>query len=460
MTQTSANGAEHAYTAVDAKRALIPLDILFILSILSLQAFGYIFQQIGADLGAVAEAPLISSIPSLVLGIVCFIYGSLSDYVSLKKMTVAGMALFFAGSILGFLLHGNIWLVILARCLQTAGGQVAGSVYLAIASRYLKGAEQVTFFGIFTASYQLSTAIGVVASGYLSLVDWSLLFLIPLVGVLVVPVLLRSIPEVEARQTKVDVAGFTIFGVAIMLLTLFFSFGWPFLVGAALVFAVFVAYINRASNPFITPTFFKNSGWLCGVGLIFVFYFVNFSVTSLINGIGSSVYGLSSSETALYLIFGNFSACIVACSSGAVVSKLGRSASLFVAGVLEVVGFVVTALSIGVGMLPITLGVCLYFAGYGLMFSPLTTSVLATLAPEEVGRGIGMNDLAMNVSASIGVAIFGSLMGTMALSATSVVGLTAEAATYSNLLLIYAAIVLFGIAAFAVLRGKLGIEKE
>jgi len=448
------------YSAADAKRALIPLDILFILGILCLQAFSYIFQQIGVDLDASAEAPLIVSIPSIILGIVCFIYGSLSDYVSLKKMTVAGIVLFFAGSIMGFFLHGNVWLVIIARCLQTAGGQVAGSVYLAIATRYLKGAEQVTFFGIFTASYQLSTAIGVVTSGFLSMVDWSLLFLVPLVGVLVIPVLMRSIPEVDAKQTKVDVAGFTIFGIMITLLTLFFSYGWPYLVGAAAALIVFIAYINRASDPFITPDFFRNSRWMRAISLMLIIYFINFSVTSLFNGVGSAVYGLTSSEASFYLIFGNFAACIVACTSGAIVAKLGRTTSIFVAGALQIVGFTLSSFFIASGMVPFTIGICLYYAGAGLMYSPLTTMVLGTLDASQAGRGIGMNDLVMNVSASIGVAIFGSIMGTTALSGVSFAGVGAEAATYSNLLLIYAASILLGIIAFAIIRNKIKPEEN
>lgn len=453
MTEEISSSVE--FSAADAKRVLIPLDILFVLSILSLQAFGYIFQQIGADLGAVAEAPLITSIPSIVLGIVCFIYGSLSDYVSLKKMTIAGMALFFAGSVLGFFLHGNIWLVIFARCLQTAGGQVAGSIYLAITSRYLKGAEQVTFFGIFTASYQLSTAIGVVSSGLLSAVDWSLLFLVPLVGVLAVPTLLRGMPETDAGETKVDVAGFVIFGVMITLLTLYFSFGWMYLVGAAVALAVFVAYIHRAAEPFITPAFFRNARWLRAIALMVVFYFVNYSVTSLFNGACATVYGLSSSESSLYLVAGNIASCVVACCSGKVVSRIGRDASIFVSGAAQVAGFTLAALCIAAGVVPFAFGICLYFAGVGLLFSPLSTTILGTLSADEVGRGIGMNDLAMNVSASIGIAIFGSIMGTTKLSDASVIGLAAETATYSNLLFIYAGIMLLGVLAFAAFRKRI-----
>ena len=66
-----------------AVRALIPLLITFVLGTLCLQGFNLVFQQVGADVGAPAQASLITAFPSIVLGIVCVIYGSLGAFVSL-----------------------------------------------------------------------------------------------------------------------------------------------------------------------------------------------------------------------------------------------------------------------------------------------------------------------------------------------------------------------------------------
>lgn len=147
------------YTVHQAKIALALLLTVYILSVLCLQAFGFIFTTIGTDLHTPAQAQLIASIPALVLGIVCFIYGSLGDYVSLKKMTMIGLALLIAGSVLGLALHFNVWLVIIARVLQTCGGQVAGSVYLVIAARYLPDkikSSSSAFLPLATSSQPLS----------------------------------------------------------------------------------------------------------------------------------------------------------------------------------------------------------------------------------------------------------------------------------------------------------------
>ena len=111
-----------------AIRALIPLLITFVLGTLCLQGFNLVFQQVGADVGAPNQASLITAFPSIVLGIVCFIYGSLGDFVSLRKLVTVGLVTLFVGSIFGFVANyffaANLWTVIIARVLQTAGEQV------------------------------------------------------------------------------------------------------------------------------------------------------------------------------------------------------------------------------------------------------------------------------------------------------------------------------------------------
>ncbi|MDR4185541.1 MFS transporter, partial [Bacillus subtilis] len=106
-----------------AVKALIPLLITFVLGTLCLQGFNLVFTQVGQAVGAPKQASLITALPSIVLGIVCFIYGSLGDFVSLKKLVTVGISLLLAGSVFGFVatffFTPNIWVVIIARIIQT-----------------------------------------------------------------------------------------------------------------------------------------------------------------------------------------------------------------------------------------------------------------------------------------------------------------------------------------------------
>ena len=46
-------------------------------------------------------------------------------------MTLLGVIVFVIGSVIGFVCGGmSIWFVVIARMLQSIGGQVAGSVFL------------------------------------------------------------------------------------------------------------------------------------------------------------------------------------------------------------------------------------------------------------------------------------------------------------------------------------------
>lgn len=457
MDDTLSSGQD-SYTSANAKVALALLLVVFIAGTLCLQAFNLVFAEIGAALGAPDQASLITAIPGIVLGIVCFVYGSLGDFVPLKKMTVIGMALLVIGSLMGFFVHSSIWLVIIARCIQTAGAQVAGSVFLVIAVRYLEGAEKVMFFGLFTAGYQLSTAIGVLAAGFLTTLDWSYLFLIPVISAVTFPFLFRNLPADAGGHVHVDVPGFVIFGAAIMLLTLFFSYGWMFLIGALALFAVFAIYICKAQDPFITPAFFKNTRWLRSILLIFVFYFMNYSVSPVFNAVGSTLYGLTSAEVSLYLVWGNLAGAAFGIMSGKIVGKIGRPTALIAAAILLIAGLGIAALMVQSGMVMLTAGMVLFYAGMGLLYGPVVDTVLGTVAAEESGRGIGMNDLVMNVSPSIGVSIFGGMMGSGAFNAGSITGMTGPAATYSTLFLLYGACAVAGLVLFLLIRK--GIEES
>lgn len=184
-----------------AKRAIPLVLIIFIFGILEQQAFGMIFVNIGQQLGTPELASLITSLPGIALGIVCVIYGSLGDFVSLKKMTLLGTIVFAAGSAIGFLLGPvSIWAVVAARMLQSIGGQVAGSVFLVLVSKYISQKERVVYYGIFVAVFRFSAALGVVAAGYVTKIDWRWMFAIPMISIVFLPALSKNLPDEHARR--------------------------------------------------------------------------------------------------------------------------------------------------------------------------------------------------------------------------------------------------------------------
>ena len=84
------------------KKALPALLIVFTLGTLMIQAFNLVFLNIGDSLGMSASASLISTLPGIVLGVVCMPYGTLCDFISPKRMTLVGVSALVIGRLLGF----------------------------------------------------------------------------------------------------------------------------------------------------------------------------------------------------------------------------------------------------------------------------------------------------------------------------------------------------------------------
>ena len=435
--------------------SLILLLITFILGTLCLQGFNLVFDQIGKAVGAPNQASLITSLPIIVLGIVCFIYGSLGDFVSLRRLITIGLVTLFVGSLFGFIANffftPNLWTVIIARILQTAGEQVAGSSFLVIATKYLRNDLKVIFFGLFTAAYQLSASIGVFAAGALSSIAWQYLFLIPAITILFLPVLAKCLPTKNGIGGKIDKLGFTVFGVAVALLTLFFSYkAWGLLLGSIVLFIVFAVYIVKAKNPFVTPAFFKNKRWLSGIILIFIFYFTNYCMPPIYNVIGGALYHMSTEAVSSYLVWAFVVAAVIGTCSGTIIGFIGRKAGIITAAILMILGWVGAAVFINCGFLVLTLCACIYYAGCGLMYSPIVSTVLSALPVEESGRGCGMNDLVMNVTASIGISIFSGFFGGNLFKGFSFANISGLAAGYSNLIMMGAVVAIIGLVVYLV----------
>lgn len=463
MTQKNESSVTREMTSDMAVKALIPLLITFILGTLCLQGFNLVFQQVGKDVGAAGQASLITAIPGIILGIVCFVYGSLGDFVSLKKLVTIGILTLFVGSVFGFVasyfFSPNLWVVITARVLQTAGEQVAGSAFLVVATKYLKNSLKVVFFGLFTAGYQLSAAIGVFAAGFFSSIHWAFLFLIPTVTILLLPVLLANLPNASGTGEKVDGWGFVIFGLGAAFLALFFSYqAWWMIVVAIALFGFFAYYIHVAKHPFVTPEFFHNTKWLMATGYVLLLFFPNYFFSPMFNYVATNVYSLDTSTASRYIVWGFIVAAVLGTSSGWIIGKIGRHAALLTSICLMGGGFVLAGFMVNSGIMALTAVGCIVYAGAGMLYSPTVSLVLGSLSKDESGRGVGMNDLAMNTTASIGIAIMGTLLGSNALSGFSAIGATGEAANASNVFFFAAAVIVVGLVVYLATHKKVEAE--
>mgnify|MGYP000565079903 CR=1 FL=1 len=133
---------------------------------------------------------------------------------------------------------------------------------------------------MFVAVFRIAAALGVFLAGYMTLVDWRILFGIGIIAVFFIPILAKNLPDEHAKGARVDVIGFTLIGLFAGSVTMFFTDMTIFWGIAVLVTGVaFVVYINKAADPFITPEMLTNPAFAMTMIVIFVGYFFSYTLT-------------------------------------------------------------------------------------------------------------------------------------------------------------------------------------
>ena len=423
-TRTPAPNKERAASPASV---LLSLLGIYALGTVSLQGFNLVYLRVAADIGAGDASGLITAIPGIVLGVACFLYGTLGDFIPLRRIVDVGVALIVAGSLLGFVFSSSLTGIIIARALQTLGYQAAASAYMILATGIADPKRRSLYVGLMCAAFQGGTAIGMLSGGLLADANWALLLLIPLAGLAFLPIMGRRVPA-RAHTGRVDVVGLAIFSALALLLTLAASNPcWWLIGGLILGAAAFWRYIGRARAPFITRSFFTNVPWARSVSLIVIVYCMNFTVAPLMNGIGATYYALTPAQVSVRLLPAYCVALTAAMSSGAVMARIGRGATVRGCVGLILAGTALLALCMSVGPWVITASMCLIYAGFGALFTPIYDTVFATVAPGQNGRAVAMNDLAMQGSAAIGIGVFTPWLATGSFHAVALVCVAAAA---------------------------------
>lgn len=426
------------------------------------QAFNLVFQNIGDSLGMSQYASLISTLPGIVLGVVCMLYGTLCDFISPKRLTTLGVGALVVGGILGFFGASSFWIVIIARMLQVAGGQVCGSVFLVMVVKYLRDQEKSLYIGIFNAIFYLASGLGVLAGGVVSSFDWKYLFVFPIIAIVLLPLIVRNTPDISGSSQHIDGWGIALFALIAALIAIYFSFPSVWLIVAIVVLGVlFGVYVARASRPFLTVSMVRNVPFMVLLGMIFLFCFFDFACVPIYNVIAAEVYQVSLTQVSVCLLIVYVVAVIVGLLTGPIVARLGRELTIVVAAVMMIVGFCGSAILVKHGLVLLTVLACLFMAGMTLVYTPLYDSTSDSLPVEERGRGIGLCDLSMNTGASIGMAVYGSLMASPAFASKGFFGIEPGAnAGVSNMFWIMGLAALATLALYLVFRKRIrkGVE--
>jgi len=351
--------------------------------------------------------------------------GTLGDMLGRKKVMLAGVAVFCAGSVMAAVAP-NVDILIGGRIIMGLGAAASEPGTLSIIRHvYPDRRTRADALGVWAAVSGLALALGPVIGGVLvGLWSWHAIFWFNLLfGAVAFIMALLFVPETSDRGTgRIDWIGIVLGALALASV----SFGiiqgeesgyltwWIDLCFAAAVVlgAVFVFAEHRIRPPVLDFSLFRKAPFSGSVFVAFAAYFGTFSIfffTALYIDVVVNASAYQTAVTFLPMAAGLIVASIV---TGPWVARQGARIPMTIGCVLAAVGIVISSHLIGPHVYLPTLGWALTIAGvgFGIMLVPVTSTPLTVVRPEHSGMAASVTNTSREMGAVFGVAVLGSIV--------------------------------------------------
>ncbi|MEK5252442.1 MFS transporter [Paenibacillus sp. FSL F4-0125] len=399
------------------------------------------------------------TLAGLVIGIGAVVYSSLSDSISIRNLLTVGILLICVGSLLGYITHTNYWLIVFSRIIQAAGLGATETLYLVFITKYATEAEQKKYMGFSTSSFQIATVIGTLTGGFVATyLAWQNLFLIPLLSLLLLPFILKYLPKEETKKNNVDFLGLIIIAVIATSIMLYMSsFNWILFILFVVSVIVFLLYISKNKNAFITIDFFKNKQFLFALMVAFILnsLYAAYALNTL-SFLLTSVYDIHLDTVSLLFI----PACLLAACVGALSGKIGKSLNskqcVYLAISLIIVSLLLGVFFIELSIAVFVVSLIIFSCSFALLYAPLIDISLRDVPTEKSGTALGFYNLCINIAMSVGFTYSALLIDKKDLQFGFLRFVTEEptALNYSSIVVILAAIAGVAIILFGILLGR------
>jgi EmrB/QacA subfamily drug resistance transporter len=362
---------------------------------------------------------------ALVFASLMLTMGTLGDLFGRKKVMLAGVVVFCAGSIL-CALAPNAQVLIAGRAVMGVGAAASEPGTLSmIRHLYPDRRERAQALGVWAAVSGLALALGPVIGGALDGVwSWRAIFWFNLFfGLLAFAGASWALPEnADPQNKRLDVPGFVLGATALAAASFAIISGetagyrsWYivtlFVVGVAAAIG-FLGYERRAPNPVLDVRYFRIAAFSGSNFVAFSTYFSTFSlfffVALYLQVVGSS----SSYGTAVDFVPMAFGMVVAGVATGRVVATTGPRLPMAAGCVLAALGCLLTEarLTPTAGLVQIGWTMAIAGIGFGMAIVPVTSSALAVMPPEHSGMAASMTNTSREMGAVAGVAVLGSIV--------------------------------------------------
>ncbi|MFJ4657181.1 MFS transporter [Nocardia sp. NPDC088792] len=351
--------------------------------------------------------------------------GSLGDRWGRKRVMIAGLAIFCAGSVLSALAT-SVPMLIAGRAVMGVGAAASEPGTLSVLRQIFPEARtRAKALGVWAAVSGLALAAGPVLGGVLvGAYGWRSVFWFNLViGVVVLAAALRYVPEsADPRPGSIDWGGFLLGPVFLGCLIYAAisgedrGYGSPAVIGlfvlGGLAFLAFVAVETRVRNPVFDFRYLRLPPVRSALVVAFAVYFGVFSIFFFTALYLQVMIHYSAGRTAA--VFAPMAVAIMvgALGAGFWVARTDARAPMVTGCVVGAAGILLTRHSLDgtvqFGPLAATLAVA--GLGFGIAVVPLTSAVLTGVPAEHSGMAAAATNTMRQVGAAVGVAVLGSLV--------------------------------------------------
>ncbi|MGW4685631.1 MFS transporter [Streptomyces sp. NPDC004244] len=384
--------------------------------------------QIRSDMGF-SETGLswITNAYVLVFGGLLLLGARAGDLFGHRKVFLYSLVVFSLASLLVGAAQSAGWLIV-ARALQGVGAAVLAPSALSLLTRsFAEGKARNWAMAAYSAVAGLGAAFGLVVGGLVAdLISWRAGFFLNVpIGIVMMVLAVRFLPETERRGGRFDVAGALLATLGSTALVLGIvdaaDHGWtapatwlPLAAGAVLL-VVFVGVERRAAQPIVPLRLFasrERSGAyvtrMLYMGAMIGFFFFTAQFVQ-------SVYGwtpLQAGMAFLPMTLVNF---VFAIRVPRLLERFGRPRVLAAGVVLTTVGMAwLSRLDLHTPYLTgVALPMVIIGAGQGLALAPMTSSGVDGIAREDAGAGSGLVNTVHQIGSALALSILTAVAATV-----------------------------------------------
>ncbi|QXJ25129.1 MFS transporter [Actinomadura graeca] len=349
---------------------------------------------------------------------------ALGDRFGRRRMFVGGIALFTAASAACALAPGIGWLIT-ARTVQGCGAALVMPLAMALLSHGFPPERRARALGVFAGLIGLAVVAGPVLGGIVTEgLAWQWIFWLNVpIGVAVIPLVLRRVPESRGAAASFDLGGVALVTAGALGLVWGLiranTTGWTALevdgalAAGAVLLAGFVAWELRVRQPMVPMRLFRSRGFSAGNAAALFMYASLYGSLFFMAQFLQTALGDGPLAAGLHLVPWTATVTVVAPLAGTLVNRVG-------ARTLTVTGLTMQAA--GMGWISLEAGPSLAFphlivpmilagAGISMAMPAAQTSVINAVAPQEIGTASGVFNTLRQFAAVLGVAVLAAVFG-------------------------------------------------